>query len=82
MLILNVGEGREGGGGGTALDNGVVVKGLRNLKTHCCIPYLNLTPKFNYITLLRCQIRAILIIYRPTISSHEIINLTRVGTPQ
>ena len=52
---------------------------------YCCMPDLNLIPKFNYNTLLSCQVREILRIYRPTISFYEFINLMHwgetLGTP-
>ena len=49
-----------------------------------CIAYLNHTPKFNYSTLLCCQIREILSIYTPTMELDKfakMIILVRVGTP-
>ena len=71
MLILNEGGGR---GGVPWLEMGWwwgVAEWGGILKTYCCLPDLNLIPKFYYSTLLSCQLRGILSIYIPTISFHE-----------
>ena len=62
-----------GEGGGTVLGNRVLVgcgEGVGILKI-CCMPDLNLTPRFKYITLLCCQLREILRIHIHTILFHE-----------
>ena len=50
-------------------------------KIECCMTYLNPTKTFKYITLLSCQIREILSIYRPTISFYEDHQLVQGWNP-
>ena len=70
MLIFNGGGGGRGYCGGQWGGGVVWWRGVVNLKTHCCMPDLNLTPKFKYSTLLCFNLIEILNIYRPTISFH------------
>ena len=57
--------------GGKWGGGGVGWSGVGYLKTYCCMSDFNLIPQFKYNTLLYCQVREILSIYRPTISFYE-----------
>ena len=69
-MLSFYGEG-EGYCGGKWSGDVVWWRGVGNLKTYCCMPDLNLTPKFKYSTLLCFNLIEILNIYRPTISFHD-----------